>query len=95
MSYFIQPSSVSINDQYGPTIMSNSALYIAHQRKSDGSVQSLETHLLEVSCIVKSLAAKIDLQVQGELIGLLHDLSKYSSEFSALSEICHWFNRPG
>lgn len=61
--------------------MSNSALYIAHQRKSDGDVQSLETHLLEVSCIAKSLAAKIDLQVQGELIGLLHDLGKYSSEF--------------
>jgi CRISPR-associated endonuclease/helicase Cas3 len=65
----------------GTTVMSNTALYIAHQRKSDGKPQSLETHLLEVSGIAKSLAAKIDLQVQGELIGLLHDLGKYSSEF--------------
>lgn len=61
--------------------MSNTALYIAHQRKSDGAVQSLEVHLLEVSCIAKSLTAKIGLQNQGELIGLLHDLGKYSSEF--------------
>jgi CRISPR-associated endonuclease/helicase Cas3 len=61
--------------------MSNTASYIAHQRKSDGNVQSLATHLLEVSDIAKSLAAKIDLQIQGELIGLLHDLGKYSSEF--------------
>src|SRR5687768_3644311 len=61
--------------------MSNTALYIAHQRKSDGDVQSLENHLLEVSYIAKSLAAKINLQVQGELIGLLHDLGKYSGEF--------------
>lgn len=55
--------------------------YIAHQRKSDGAVQSLESHLLEVSDIAKSLAAKIGLKDQGELIGLLHDLGKYSDEF--------------
>ncbi|MBA2660265.1 MAG: CRISPR-associated endonuclease Cas3'' [Nitrosospira sp.] len=61
--------------------MSNAALYIAHQRKSDGAIQSLEVHLLEVSRIARSLAAKIGLQDQGELIGLLHDLGKYSSEF--------------
>jgi len=61
--------------------MSNTASYIAHQRKSDGEVQSLEIHLLEVSYIAKSLAAKIGLQDQGELIGLLHDLGKYSDEF--------------
>ncbi|ODT84929.1 MAG: CRISPR-associated helicase/endonuclease Cas3 [Nitrosomonadales bacterium SCN 54-20] len=61
--------------------MSNTASYIAHQRKSDGEVQSLATHLVEVSDIAKSLAAKIGLQGQGELIGLLHDLGKYSDEF--------------
>jgi len=37
--------------------------------------------LLEVSEIAKSLASKIGLQNQGELIGLLHDLGKYSDEF--------------
>ena len=61
--------------------MSETTTYIAHQRKSDGKEQSLETHLLEVSAITKSLAAKIGLQEQGELIGLLHDLGKYSKEF--------------
>lgn len=61
--------------------MSKIFSYIAHQRKSDGAVQSLESHLLEVSDIAKSLAAKIGLQDQGELIGLLHDLGKYSDEF--------------
>lgn len=61
--------------------MSKATSYIAHQRKSDKKEQSLETHLLEVSIIAKSLAAKIGLQDQGELIGLLHDLGKYSDEF--------------
>lgn len=55
--------------------------YIAHQRKIDGAVQSLEDHLLGVADIAKSLAAKIGLKEQGELVGLLHDLGKYSNEF--------------
>jgi CRISPR-associated endonuclease/helicase Cas3 len=55
--------------------------FIAHRRESDGKEQSLETHLLEVSVISKSLATKIGLPEQGELIGLLHDLGKYSKEF--------------
>lgn len=55
--------------------------YVAHQRKVDGAVQSLECHLLGVAGIAKSLAAKIGLKEQGELIGLLHDLGKYSNEF--------------
>lgn len=61
--------------------MSKIDSYIAHQRKADEAVQSLESHLLEVSEIAKSLAAKIGLQDQGELMGLLHDLGKYSDEF--------------
>lgn len=56
-------------------------LYVAHQRKADGAVQSLEAHLLGVSEIAKSLAAKIGMGQQGEVIGLLHDLGKYSKEF--------------
>ncbi len=57
------------------------ATYIAHQRKSDRAEQSLEAHLLGVSIIAKNLATKIGLQSHGELIGLLHDLGKYSKEF--------------
>ena len=61
--------------------MSPSPLDIAHHRKIDGATQSLEEHLLEVADISKTLAAKIGLKEQGELIGLLHDLGKYSNEF--------------
>jgi len=59
----------------------NSLPYIAHQRKADGAEQSVEEHLLGVAETAKSFAAKIRLAEQGELIGLLHDLGKYSKEF--------------
>ncbi len=55
--------------------------YLAHQRKQDGAEQSLEEHLFGVAAAAKSFAAKIRLEAQGELIGLLHDLGKYSKEF--------------
>lgn len=55
--------------------------YIAHVRKAGGEPQSLEEHLLGVAEIAKRLASKIGLELQGELIGLLHDLGKYSNEF--------------
>lgn len=61
--------------------MSDTTTFIAHRRESDGKEQSLETHLVDVSKIAKSLAAKVGLQDQGELIGLLHDFGKYSKEF--------------
>jgi CRISPR-associated endonuclease/helicase Cas3 len=57
--------------------------YIAHVRKAGGDSQSLEEHLLGVAEIAKRLASKIGLEPQGELIGLLHDLGKYSNEFQA------------
>jgi CRISPR-associated endonuclease/helicase Cas3 len=59
------------------------ARYIAHIRESGGDPQSLEDHLLGVAEIAKTLASKIGLEPQGELIGLLHDLGKYSNEFQA------------
>lgn len=49
--------------------------YIAHKN------HTLEQHLLGVANKAKGFAAKINLSKQGELIGLLHDLGKYSSEF--------------
>lgn len=57
--------------------------YIAHVRKSGGDPQTLEEHLLGVAEIAKRLASKVALGPQGELIGLLHDLGKYSNEFQA------------
>ena len=55
--------------------------YIAHVKKSDKSIQSVATHLLEVAEITKKLAAKINVPEAGELIGLLHDFGKYSADF--------------
>ena len=55
--------------------------YIAHVRKADGQPQSLQTHLTETATIAKSLAAKLDLDQAGELLGLMHDFGKYSQDF--------------
>jgi CRISPR-associated endonuclease/helicase Cas3 len=55
--------------------------YIAHVRKTDKCIQTLETHLLEVAHVSKTLAAKINIPEAGELIGLLHDFGKYSADF--------------
>jgi CRISPR-associated endonuclease/helicase Cas3 len=55
--------------------------FIAHVRKSDGSEQSLYDHLTGTAKIAKNLATKIGLPLSGELIGLVHDLGKYSQAF--------------
>ena len=57
--------------------------YIAHRRESDDATQSLETHLLGVANLSMSFAGKIGLEAQGEIIGLVHDLGKYSDEFQS------------
>jgi CRISPR-associated endonuclease/helicase Cas3 len=54
--------------------------YIAHVRE-DGEQQSLETHLSGVGEWASRSGAKIGLAPAGELLGLLHDLGKYSSVF--------------
>lgn len=54
--------------------------FIAH-RRSDADCQSLAQHLLEVSSLARRFSEKIGLGLSGELIGLLHDLGKYSGEF--------------
>lgn len=56
--------------------------YIAHRRK-DGKEQSLESHLSEVGAIACRLAAKMNASGAGELIGLLHDVGKYSFDFQS------------
>ena len=55
--------------------------YIAHVRKADGQPQSLQAHLVETAAIAKLLAAKLDLDQAGELLGLMHDFGKYSRKF--------------
>lgn len=55
--------------------------YLAHVRGSE--CQSLESHLLGVAACSGVFASKFGLKTQGELIGLLHDLGKYSTAFQA------------
>ena len=54
---------------------------IAHVRKLDGLQQLLIDHLLETSTISGQLAAKLNLDLVGELLGLMHDFGKYSQDF--------------
>lgn len=55
--------------------------YIAHVRKGDMERQFLKDHLLGVSDIAAQNASKIGLANIGEILGLLHDLGKYSQQF--------------
>lgn len=59
----------------------NSPAAIAHWRESDQTPQYLADHLLNVSKYSFGFSKKIRLKVAGELIGLLHDLGKYSEDF--------------
>jgi len=58
-------------------------LDIAHYRGSDGTSQSVESHLLGVSLLAKIHVAKIGMDDFGELAGLLHDLGKYPALFQS------------
>ncbi len=55
--------------------------YIAHVRKSDGVIQTLEDHLRETATLCNLFAAAIGLPLCARLLGLLHDLGKYSAAF--------------
>ncbi|MCI5211740.1 MAG: CRISPR-associated endonuclease Cas3'', partial [Candidatus Electrothrix sp. ATG2] len=55
--------------------------HIAHCREDDQTEQSVLEHLQEVSAICGKLAQKINTPEAGQLLGLLHDLGKYSSDF--------------
>lgn len=56
---------------------------IAHHRESDDAIQTLEQHLLGVANKSCLNAKKLGLGSHGELIGLLHDLGKYSNAFQS------------
>lgn len=55
--------------------------FLAHVRESDGKKQTLMAHLEGVANGAKGSAGKLGLGLAGELIGVLHDLGKYSGEF--------------
>ena len=54
---------------------------VAHVRGAD--IQPLDEHLRGVARLSAKFAAKFQLAEYGELIGLVHDLGKYSAEFQA------------
>ena len=54
---------------------------IAHWRASDNTPHHLDVHLADVSTLCSEFAEKLGLHQSGKLIGLLHDLGKYSKEF--------------
>lgn len=63
---------------------SDSTQFIAHVRPDD--VQPLAEHLEGVGHLSAKFADKFGLSACGELIGLVHDLGKYSSAFQAYIE---------
>ena len=54
--------------------------YIAHKRK-DGLVQTVNKHLEGTAKLAEGFAADFDASEQGRLVGLSHDIGKYSAEF--------------
>ena len=55
--------------------------HMAHYCEEDGRIQTVETHLLETSELCSRFTAKLGLPISGWLLGLLHDLGKYSEVF--------------
>jgi len=55
--------------------------FVAHYRSCDDKIQTVCKHLKGVAKTSKSFAAKIGLSDAGALLGLLHDLGKYSESF--------------
>lgn len=59
----------------------NDVGFIARIKESDGTPQLLMDHLEETSRLASKFAGKCGLPSLGELIGLAHDIGKYSSSF--------------
>jgi CRISPR-associated endonuclease/helicase Cas3 len=68
-----------LSSSNGSTLMSSGP--IAHWRQFDDTPQYLQCHLEGVGALSRVFASKLGLPLSGELIGLLHDLGKYSKEF--------------
>jgi CRISPR-associated endonuclease/helicase Cas3 len=62
-------------------VMRPTDLTIAHRRDSDGAVQSVSEHLCAVARLSARYAGAIGLPDFGELLGLAHDIGKYSDDF--------------
>jgi CRISPR-associated endonuclease/helicase Cas3 len=56
-------------------------MYIAHIRESDGVIQSVEDHLLEVKVLAEGYGEKLGIKHVAGLAGLLHDMGKFTEAF--------------
>lgn len=56
--------------------------YIAHYRQADSKIQTVEEHLLGVAYYTSQAARKIGLENWGYLVGLFHDLGKWTNAFN-------------
>ncbi|BCJ94345.1 CRISPR-associated helicase/endonuclease Cas3 [Anaerocolumna cellulosilytica] len=61
--------------------MESERIYPAHFRIEDETIQSVEEHLQAVSNLCGKYAAKLQFAETGRLLGLLHDIGKYSENF--------------
>ncbi len=61
--------------------MKNKLEYFAHYRKADNEIQFLWQHLSKTASLNRNRCEKINLPLLGELLGLLHDIGKYSLLF--------------
>jgi len=55
--------------------------YPAHYRKVDDTIQTVEEHLLGVSKLCSEYAKEHGFEWTGKLLGVLHDIGKYTNEF--------------
>ena len=55
--------------------------FIAHRREKDGMIQPVALHLTETAALSESFAVSIGVPLCGRLLGLCHDLGKYSEAF--------------
>lgn len=61
--------------------------FIAHIRKTDGAIQTVQEHLLEVKEIAEKHGEKIGIKYLAGLAGMLHDLGKFTIEFKTYIEL--------
>ena len=69
--------------------------HLAHYREADAVCHSVERHSVETSLFAKKFAGKVGLDLIGELLGLLHDLGKYSFQYQCYIKSAVGLLRPG
>lgn len=57
--------------------------FIAHLSERDGIIQTVETHLRETGELTERFASTIGMPLCGRLLGLIHDLGKYSASYQS------------